>query len=228
MRLGAQPARLAGLVAEHGGERLAALQHAARVEAGELVGALLQRHAHVAQRRVGVAHDRVHLGAQVEAGTHLGALIADVADVEEGAEEIAAVVGGALGGHVPDAVRAHLAVRLEAGDDVEREVGEAELLDAVVGADAHPAFDGDVVADQPDVLQLGGIGVAALDDVELEHAGPALGLAPGDAVEHQLGVDEIGAHVHAALAAAHRAPTVTSTPTSPCTRSLRSSPSWVR
>ena len=159
-----------------------------------------RRHAHLAQRGVGVAHHRVHLGPQVEAGAHLGALI-EAADIEEGAEEVAAVVGGAFGGDLPDAVGAHLAVRLEAGDDVEREVGEAELLDAIVGADAHPALDRHVVADQPDVHQLGGVGIAALDHVELEDAGLALGLVPGDAVEQQLGVDEVGAQVHPALAA---------------------------
>ena len=38
--LGPQPARLAGLVPHLGGERLAALQHAARIEPGQLVGAL--------------------------------------------------------------------------------------------------------------------------------------------------------------------------------------------
>ena len=121
-------------------------------------------------------------------------------DVEEGAKEVAAVVGGPLGAHVPDAVRAHLAVRLEAGDDVEREVGEAELLQLVVGADPHPALDGHVVADQPDVAQLGGIGGAALDEIELEHARSPLRLAPGDALEHDIGIEEIGAQVHAALA----------------------------
>ena len=95
---------------------------------------------------------------------------------------------------------AHLAVRLEAGDDVEREVGEAELLQLVVGADPHPAFDGDVVADQPDIVQLGGIGGPAPDDIELEHARATLGLAPGDALEDDVGIEEIGAQVHAALA----------------------------
>ena len=165
-----------------------------------------KRHAHFAQRGIGIAYDGLHLGPQVETRAHFRALI-ELADIEEGAEEIAAVVGGAFGGHLPDAVGAHLAVRLEAGDDVEREVGEAELLDAIVGADPHPALYGHVVADQPDVHQLDGVGAPALDHIELEGAGLALGLVPGDAVEQQLGIDEIGAQVHPALAVpipAHR------------------------
>ena len=94
--LGPQPALLAGLVADLRGERLAALQHAARVERGQLVGALLQQHLHVAQRGVGIADDRAHLGAQIQARAHLRALVAEMGDVEEGAEEVAAVVGGPL------------------------------------------------------------------------------------------------------------------------------------
>src|SRR5215471_7295689 len=148
---------LAGYLAHLRGERLAALQHATHVERGELVGALLQRHLHIAQRGIGIAHDRVDLCAQVQARTYLAARLTELGDIEKGTEEIATVVSWPFRAHVPNSIRSHLAVRLHAGDDVEREVGEAKFLELVVSPDPHPALDGDVVANQSDVVELSGV-----------------------------------------------------------------------
>src|SRR5262249_20996740 len=68
-----------------------------------------------------------------------------------------------------------------------------------VGPDPHPALDGDVVADHSDVAELDRIGGTAPDEVKLEHARPPLGLAPGDALEYHVGIEEIGAQVHTVL-----------------------------
>src|SRR5215471_1733771 len=120
-------------------------------------------------------------------------------DIEKGTEEIATFVGGPFRAHVPNSVRSLLAVRLQAGDDVEREVGEAKFLELVVGPDPHPAFDGDVVSDHSDVVEFSRVRRATAHDVELKYARPSFGLVPGDALEHDVGVEKIGARVHAAL-----------------------------
>ena len=214
--------------AQHGIEGLAALQLAARIEPHQLVAALAQLQTHVAHGGVGEADHGVDVGAQVEAGLVLVRLLRHATDIEEGAEDVASVVGGALGGHLPHVVGPQLAARVEGADHVEGELRKAELLQLVVGPDAHPALDGDVVADQLDVVQLGRMLAGALDHVELEDAGPSLRLAPGDAVQKQLGIDEVGAHLDAAARCCALCDTSTSRPTSPCTRSLSSRPSWVR
>ncbi len=108
------------------------------------------------------------------------------------------------------------ALHLHARDDVEREVGEVELAQAVVGVDRRPALDGDVVAGHLEVLQLGLVRLA-LGDVALQRRGAAGRLAPGDASQNEVGVGEIGVQAHRWLDRRAPRPTVSSIGTSPCT-----------
>ena len=85
---------------------------------------------------------------------------------------------------------------LDMGEAVEGEIGEIEGFEMLLGIERDRAVDGDVVAEDLEVLEIGRT-VLELHDVELQRCGAALRLGPAHIAENELGLGQVGLHAHA-------------------------------
>ena len=156
------------------------------VERNEPAVALLHGDLHVLGGGVVEARDRADPRGQVDAervgrfrrGVHL-------AGGEQRLEELAAIVALPLGLDVEHLVVADGGRDLEMGQAVDREVGEVELLEALMGVERDAAANVDIVAEDLEVFEHGGA-VLLRHDVDIDGRGVAHRLGPAQAAELEL------------------------------------------
>lgn len=192
IRLDDQMSRTPALV-ELGNEWRAAVERPLGIERREIAASRLDLHFEVAQRDVGTPDDIVYCNRDVRglAGVRVALAIRAVADVEQRAEEIAAVEIRAFDIDGPSRVVAALAIDGKARHDIEVQARKIKLLELVVGPHDDPALGGDVVAHHLEILQFG-IAALAADDLGRDAGVAPRGLAPLQLIECDLGIGQIG------------------------------------
>ena len=153
---------------------------------------------HVARGGVVEADHRIDVGGKVDAewiGRLGRPVVGELTGREQRAEELLAVVGRSARLDVEHLVVADRRRDLHMGIEIDREIGEIEALEVLLGVERDTAFDLDVVAEDLEVLQIGRA-VLLLCHVELEVGRTSCGLGPAHAAEEQPRVGEVGGKAH--------------------------------